>query len=90
MRKPLRYTKKLSLAVVKMAEISAAKTYHIISTFNRPGWSIVPGGKDRALRRFETKQAAISYAKNFSNSSISKLIVHNKDGGVENIIALKS
>jgi len=91
MAKVLRYTPKLGRAVAAKAIISGKpKRYHIISTFNRPGWSMVYEGALRSSKNFSTKQAAISYAKKSPNKSISEIIVHDKDGGIQNIIPLKS
>ena len=90
MAKELRYTPKLGRAVAREARISGKpKRYHIVSSFNGPGWSIVREGAVRSSKGFSTKQAAISYAKKSPNKSIFEVVIHGKDGGVQNVISLK-
>ena len=90
MAKELRYTAKLGRAVAKKARVSNhGKRYHVVSSFNTSGWSVVQEGTVRTIKGFGTKQAAISYARK-SNDLISQVVVHGKDGRIQNIIALNS
>ena len=90
MSKEIRYTRKLGLALARRARISSqTNRYHVVSSFNKPGWSIVREGSVRATKAFDTKQAAISYVRKSFSNLISEIVVHRKDGMVENIIALK-
>jgi hypothetical protein len=89
MAKAVKYSKKLGLKVAKSAKISGRpKRYHIISSFNNPGWNVVNEGAVKSLRGFRTKREAISYARKSSNESISEVVVHGKDGRIQNVISL--
>jgi hypothetical protein len=88
MAKAIKYTKKLGRKVAKSAMVSGRpKRYHIISSLNNGGWSVVNEGAVKSLRGFKTKREAISYAKKSPNKSISEVIVHSKDGRIQDIIS---
>ena len=46
------------------------------------GWSVKKGGADRALKRFPTKEAAESWARERSIRDRADLVIHARDGTV--------
>lgn len=59
--------------------------YHVFSD-NDGGWIIKNDGNERASFRFETKQEALKKGRDLVKENNSSLIVHLKDGSIENKI----
>lgn len=59
----------------------AKPIYHVIPNLSK-GWSVTRSGATRAVKRFETKEAAIEYARGLSLSQEAELFVHRKDGTI--------
>lgn len=88
MAKVIRYTERLGKEVAKKWA-DRRRRYHVISSFNKPGWSVVYEGAFRPVRQgFRTQQAAVSYAKAKSKTA-SEVVVHDKQGRIKDIVVLK-
>ncbi|MBI1928530.1 DUF2188 domain-containing protein [Candidatus Poribacteria bacterium] len=62
---------------------SMGKWVHVISHKNR--WAVLREGASRADRIFTSKVDAITYAKSFlENGRATDVIIHKKDGTIEN------
>ena len=85
----VRYTKELGRKVANGAR-SSGRRYHVVSSFNRPGWSVIAEGAGRTYKGFRTKQEAISFAKQSNRNSLIEVVVHNKDGYIQDVIALNA
>ena len=48
------------------------------------GWNVKKGGGERAIKRFDRKQDAVDYARQISRNQESELIIHRKDGIIQN------
>lgn len=46
------------------------------------GWKVIKSGADKASKRFDKKDPAISYARELSKKQNLELIVHKKDGTI--------
>lgn len=69
------YTKRLGRAVAKKAKETDGK-YHVIP-FQVHCWGVVAEGNLRPVRTFNTKAAAVAFAKKHARSEV---IVHGADG----------
>lgn len=58
--------------------------YHLLS--DDTGWMLKKDGNDRASFRFDTKQEALKKGRDLVKETNSSLIVHLKDGSIENKI----
>ena len=56
----------------------AKKNVHVVSTGS--GWTVKKEGASRAIRRFDSQQAAVAYGRSVSKSDSTDLIVHNRNG----------
>lgn len=59
------------------------KTHHVVPN-PEGGWSVKKGGSEKASKNFETKDPAIDYARKISRNQNSELIIHKKDGSIQN------
>lgn len=59
------------------------QTYHVLPVQDG-GWKVKKGGAARASKRFEEKDDAINFAKNLSSSYNTQLVIHRKDGSIQN------
>jgi len=60
----------------------ANRSYHVIANPDG-GWNVVKAGSERATKHFETKKAAIEYAREVSKNRHSDLFIHKKDGMIQ-------
>ncbi|MBM3327202.1 MAG: DUF2188 domain-containing protein [Calditrichaeota bacterium] len=47
------------------------------------GWSVKRSGANRASRNFDTKDRAVSYARDVSRRQGSEVIIHGRDGRIQ-------
>ena len=59
----------------------ARSNYHVMATVEG-GWMLVRPGAGRATRNFDTKEAAIDYARALSKKREAELVIHGSDGRV--------
>lgn len=59
------------------------KTHHVIPAPNG-GWNVKKGGAEKASKHFDKKEDAISYARRVSKNQDSELVIHKKDGRIQN------
>ena len=57
------------------------KNQHVVPSKNN-GWDVKGEGNTKATKHFDTKKAAIDYAREISNNQKSELSIHNKDGRI--------
>ena len=57
------------------------KNQHVVPSKNN-GWDVKGEGNTKATKHFDTKKAAINYAREISNNQKSELIIHNNDGRI--------
>ncbi|MFA6282559.1 MAG: DUF2188 domain-containing protein [Desulfurivibrionaceae bacterium] len=62
----------------------ARKTHHVVPGGDSGGWDIKKGGGHKSIKHFETKQDAVKHARGISKNQKSELIVHKKDGTIQN------
>jgi len=48
------------------------------------GWSVKKGGGVKSIKDFDRKQEAVDYARDISRNQESELIIHRKDGTIQN------
>ena len=58
------------------------KSHHIVPDPNG-GWNVKPGGGERAIKHFPTKQNAIDFGREVSQNQHSELVIHGKDGKIQ-------
>lgn len=58
------------------------KQTHVVPT--EDGWASKDTGNARASKIFQTKKAAIDWARNHSRREGNELFIHNKDGIISN------
>ncbi|WP_282033967.1 DUF2188 domain-containing protein [Metabacillus indicus] len=61
--------------------------YHVVS--DEQGWMVKKEGSKRASYRFETKQEAVEKGRELVRNNDCSLVVHLKDGSVENTVNSK-
>ena len=61
----------------------ARSTQHV-SPATDGGWNVRKGGAKRATKHFENKNEAISFAKEISKNQGAELVIHSKDGRIQN------
>ena len=59
------------------------KTQHVVPN-SSGGWSLKKGGSTKATKNFDTKSDAVSYAKKVAKHQESELVIHKKDGRIQN------
>ena len=60
----------------------ARKEHHIVPNPNG-GWDVKKGGAERANKHFDKKADAIKYGRQLSKNQKSELIIHKKDGTIQ-------
>lgn len=80
------YTRRLGRVVAKDARSRRVRRVHIISSISNNGWSVVNEGSVRPIKAFSTKKEAVSYATKAGSKSISEVVIHKKDGNIQDII----
>jgi hypothetical protein len=61
----------------------ARKTQHVVPNPSG-GWSVKKGGAAKATRTFDKKDQAVSYGKQVAKNQKAELVVHKKDGKIQN------
>lgn len=61
----------------------ARKTQHVVPN-SKGGWSVKKGGSTKATKTFDNKKEAVVYGKTIAKNQKSELIVHKKDGRIQN------
>lgn len=59
------------------------KTHHVVPNSDG-GWDVKKGGGTRSIKHFDKKQDAVDYARNISRNQESELVIHKKDGTIQN------
>ena len=59
------------------------KTHHVVLK-SEGGWDVKKGGGEKAIKHFDKKEDAIDYGQGVSRNQGSELIVHRKDGKIQN------
>jgi hypothetical protein len=60
------------------------EAYHVVSG-KKGGWVIKKGERSRPTHQFETKHEAVDYARKISKRERSELVVHRKDGSIQQV-----
>ena len=55
---------------------------HIVPNSEKGGWDEKKSGASRASKHFDTKDEAISHAREVAKKNKEELIIHNKDGKI--------
>lgn len=58
------------------------KEHHVVPS--NDGWNVIKGGGERAIKHFDRKQEAVDYGRQVSKNQESELIIHRKDGTIQN------
>lgn len=61
----------------------AKNSYHVIPVQDG-GWKVKRGGATRASKTFDVKVDAVSFGKHLSSTHDSELVIHRKDGTIQN------
>ncbi len=80
------YTKRLGAVVASRAQNATSGRYHVISGEARR-WSVVSEGSVRAVRAFDSKKDAVSFAKKTALKKTGEVIVHAKTGQIRDMIS---
>jgi hypothetical protein len=56
-----------------------AKSHHVVPN-SKGGWDVKPGGGEKAIKHFPTKQPAIDFGRGVSQNQHTELYIHGKDG----------
>ena len=64
----------------------ARTNHHVVPNEQRGGWDIKKGKGKRAIKHFENKNDAISYAKEVCDNQGTVLVIHKQDGSVLKMI----
>ena len=59
------------------------KTHHVVPN-SEGGWDIKKGGGQRSIKHFDKKTDAVSRATEIAKKKQSELIIHKKDGTIQN------
>lgn len=59
------------------------KTQHVVPA-KQGGWDVKKGGSSKATKHFEIKSEAVSYGKGVSKNQNAELVVHKKNGRIQN------
>jgi hypothetical protein len=62
--------------------MSMRKTHHVVPS-GSGGWNVKKGGADRASKHFDIKTSAIDYARSVSIAQGTELLIHGKDGRIQ-------
>lgn len=62
--------------------MATKKSNHVVPS--KSGWSVKKSGSSRASRSFDTKDRAVTYAKNLSRTEKTELYIHKKNGMIQN------
>lgn len=59
------------------------KSHHVVPNAEG-GWDVKKGGSERPIKHIDTKAAAVDYAREVSRNQESELVIHKKDGRIQN------
>jgi hypothetical protein len=59
------------------------KSNHVVPS-KSDGWSVRKSGATRATRNFDTKDEAVSYARELSKNERTELYIHKSNGMIQN------
>ena len=62
----------------------ASKTTHHVVPATDGGWNVKKGGSEKTSKHFEKKEEAIDYGRKVSKNQDSELVIHKKDGRIQN------
>lgn len=62
----------------------ANKTTHHVVPASDGGWNVKKGGSEKASKHFDKKVEAIDYGRKVSKNQESELVIHKKDGRIQN------
>lgn len=57
-------------------------THHVVPS-SQGGWDVKKGGAERASKHFDVKTQAVSYARQVSTNQQTELLIHGKDGRIQ-------
>lgn len=57
---------------------------HVLPNSKQGGWDVKKSNASRASRHYETKKDAIAFAREKSIKELAELIIHGKDGRIQN------
>ena len=60
----------------------AQKNFHVVSTDDGT-WAVKQASSSKALKVFDKKTSAVSYAKKIAKKNTAELIIHKKDGRIQ-------
>jgi hypothetical protein len=60
-----------------------SKTHHVVPNKDG-GWDIKKGGGERSIKHFSKKEDAVDRAREISRNQESELVIHKKDGTIQN------
>ncbi len=58
-----------------------AKSHHVVPA-PQGGWNVKVSGGQKAIKHTDTKQEAVSTARQISKNQKTELVIHNKDGEI--------
>lgn len=61
----------------------ARNTQHVVPN-SEGGWSVKKGGATKATKSFENKSEATVYGKKIAKNQSAELVIHKKDGTIQN------
>ncbi|MPN59370.1 hypothetical protein SDC9_207091 [bioreactor metagenome] len=61
----------------------AKTTQHVVPS-PKGGWNVKKGGAEKATKNFPTKDKAVDYAKGVAKNQDAELVIHGKDGKIQN------
>jgi hypothetical protein len=67
--------------MVKAEEMAKKSTNHVLPTSS--GWAVKKSGAVKASRSFQSKVAAIRYARGLSRNEKTELYIHGKNGMIQ-------
>lgn len=63
--------------------MSKGKNQHVVPNKNGKGWSVKGEGNSKSTKITETKKEAIDKAREISKNQESELVIHGKDGRIQ-------
>jgi uncharacterized protein YcnI len=71
--------------VKKLEVVMPKKTHHVIPS-PKGGWSVIKSSSKKASKSFKNKEKAVEWGKEVSKNQKTELIIHKKDGTVQDKI----
>jgi len=62
--------------------MAKAKSYHVVPAPSG-GWSVKRSGAERASRRFDSKEEAVSWGRAVSKTQGTAFFIHRRDGTIQ-------